>query len=486
LFLGIMLLAKFNLGFRLFPTSEKPMILINIELPVGANIWATQKVAQDVEKKLNKTPEIKHLAMNIGKGNPRIYYNEIPRNESANYAQAFVLLHEMSTKQKKALIDRLREQFVAYPNAKIEVKDFEQGPPLEAPIAYRIFGENLDTLRVVAAQVKNILASHPGAIYTDNPLAVQPTDLRVHINKEKAGLMGVNISDIDRTVRMGIAGLNIGKFRDDQGDDHNINVSIPKENKLPDLEVFNKLYVNNVMGTAIPLRQLADIKFESSPNQIRHFNKDRFVSISTFLKSGYNTAQVNAEIKQKLDAYKFPKGFYYGVSGEEENAKRSFGGLGVIITITIFGMIAILILEFGSLKSTIIVLSVIPLGVVGAILALFIAGETLSFVAVIGFITLIGIEVKNSLLLVDFTNQLRQDGMPLEEAIREAGEVRFVPILLTSLTAIGGLVPLVIEYSDLYSPLAIVLIGGITSSTLLARLVTPVMYKLMPPSVEVN
>jgi multidrug efflux pump subunit AcrB len=146
-------------------------------------------------------------------------------------------------------------------------------------------------------------------------------------------------------------------------------------------------------------------------------------------------------------------------------------------------MIAILILEFRNFKSTLIVLSVIPLGIVGAILMLLLWGETLSFTAVIGFIALVGIEVKNSLLLVDFTNQLREEGFGLEEAIREAGEVRFVPIVLTSLTAIGGLVPLVIEYSELYSPLALVLIGGIISSTLLARLVTPVMYKLLPPTI---
>lgn len=147
-------------------------------------------------------------------------------------------------------------------------------------------------------------------------------------------------------------------------------------------------------------------------------------------------------------------------------------------------MIAILILEFRNFKSTLIVLSVIPLGIVGAIVGLLIAGENLSFTAVIGFIALIGIEIKNSLLLVDFTNQLREDGMELDEAIHQAGEIRFVPILLTSFTAIGGLIPLIIEYSDLYSPLAIVLIGGITSSTLLARLVTPVMYKLLPPTIH--
>ncbi len=483
LFFLVMLLAKFTIGFRLFPTSEKPMALVNIEMPVGTNLWATEKVARYVESELKNESRIKNIAMNVGKGNPRIYYNEIPRNESANYAQAFLMLNEISTKGKKKLIDELREKFMSYPNAKIEVKDFEQGPPLEAPIQYRIFGDNLDTLRTVATQVKNIMAAHPGAIYTQNPLEVQPTDLRVKVNKEKAGLLGVNISDINRAVRMGVAGLNLSKFRDENGDEHNINISLPRTGKNPDFEVFNKLFINNALGTAIPLKQLAEVNFESSPNQIRHLDKDRFVPVSTFLRTGYNTSKVNNELKEKLNKFKFPKGFYYTSAGEEENAKKSFGGLGVIITITIFGMIAILILEFGNLKSTIIVLSVIPLGIVGAILALILAKETLSFVAVIGFIALIGIEVKNSLLLVDYTNQLREQGMGLEEAIHEAGETRFVPILLTSFTAIGGLIPLVIEYSDLYSPLALVLIGGITSSTLLARLVTPVMYKLMPPKI---
>jgi multidrug efflux pump subunit AcrB len=127
---------------------------------------------------------------------------------------------------------------------------------------------------------------------------------------------------------------------------------------------------------------------------------------------------------------------------------------------------------------------VIPLGIAGGILALLFAGQTLSFTATIGFAALIGIEVKTSILLVDLTNQLRRQGMGLEEAIRKAGEVRFLPIVLTSMTAIGGLLPLAVQGSAMYAPLAWVIIGGLVSSTLLARIVTPVMYKLVAPSVE--
>jgi multidrug efflux pump subunit AcrB len=143
----------------------------------------------------------------------------------------------------------------------------------------------------------------------------------------------------------------------------------------------------------------------------------------------------------------------------------------------------VLILEFGTFKSTLIVLSVIPLGIVGALLALWFTGTPLSFVATVGLIALAGIEVKNTILLVDFTNQLRAEGMPMEQAIREAGEVRFLPIILTTLTAIGGLIPIAISTNPLISPLAIVMIGGLISSTLLSRIVTPVVYKLIPPRI---
>jgi len=180
---------------------------------------------------------------------------------------------------------------------------------------------------------------------------------------------------------------------------------------------------------------------------------------------------------------KLPAGYHFEMGGEVESKNESFGGFGTIILVTIFFFIAVLILEFVTFKSTLIVLSVIPLGIVGALLALWVTGTPLSFVATVGLIALAGIEVKNTILLVDFTNQLRADGMPLEEAIREAGEVRFLPIILTTFTAIGGLIPIAASINPLISPLAIVMIGGLISSTLLSRIVTPVVYKLIPPRV---
>lgn len=484
LFVGSLLLFPV-VGFSLFPKSEKPQFLVNVETPNGTSLEETDRVARFVESELKKEGEIRYYTTNVGKGNPRIYYNVVARAESTNFAQFFVQLEDMKPEHKTQLIDKLRAKFFLYPNAKIEVKDFEQGPPLEAPVAIRIFGENLDSLRGLSLKVEQILNKTPGTIYVNNPLSSQQTDLHIKINKGKAGLLGVPVSDIDRTIRLGIAGLNIAKFSPGEGEDEiSINVTLKKD-KLAKYDVFDKLFVNAVNGQAIPLKQLASVEFETSPNLIRHYDKARYATVTSFVKSGFLYENVNNEVIKVLDAFPFPKGYHYVAAGELENKKESFGGISTIILITIFGFIAVLVLEFGTFKSTLIVLSVIPLGIIGAILMLFFTGNPLSFVAIIGLIALMGIEVKNSILLVDFTNQLRERGVPLQEAIEKAGEIRFVPIVLTSLTAIGGLIPLATEGNPLYSPLALVLIGGLISSTLLSRLVTPIMYKLLPPAIEV-
>lgn len=472
-------------GFSLFPKSEKPMFMVNVETPLGTNLYATDSVALFVEHELKQHPQITSFFTNVGKGNPRIYYNIAPKNESSNYAQFFIRTKHLSMTELEEMIDSLRMKFHGYPNAKIEVKQFEQGPPVEAPIAMRIFGENLDTLRALAFKVEDIMKQTDGTIYITNPLLSQKTDLQIAINKDKAGLLGIPVAEIDRTVRLGITGLNIGTYRDEKGDEHQINVVLPKEGKHPSIDQFDKVYVSSVAGNLIPLRQLATIEMNTSVPTIKHYNKNRYITVTSYVKTGYNTGEVTNQIIDQMDALNLPADYSYQAAGEVESSQESFAGLGTIIIITIFGILGILLLEFGTFKSTFIVLSVIPLGVIGAVFTLLLVGKTLSFVAVVGLIALIGIEVKNSILLVDFTNYLRERGVELNKAIEQAGETRFVPIILTTLTAIGGLTPLVLEDAPLYAPLAWVLIGGLISSTLLTRLVTPVLYKLLAPKVEV-
>lgn len=472
------------IGFSLFPPSEKPQFMINITAPTQSNLLYTNSIAKQIEQTLKKEPLVKYFATNVGKGNPRIYYNVIPREEQSDFAQVFVQLgEETNPKEKQALMEKFRKAWTPYPGAKVEVKDFEQGPPVVAPVEVRIFGDDLDTLRQLASRVEKMLHKTPGTMYIDNPVDLLKSDIRVAIQPEKAQQLGIPFVQIDRTVRLAVAGLTLGKYTDDNTNDYNILLTRAKEGR-PTLDVFSNLYVNNLQGKAIPLSQVADLKMETSPVHINHQEKRRVVSVKAFVQQGFLVDRVITDVIGRMDAMALPVGYSYEMGGEVESRQQSFGGFQNIIIVTVFLFIAVLILEFGTFKSTLIILSVIPLGIVGAAIALWITGNSLSFVAIIGLIALAGIEVKNTILLVDFTNQLRAQGKDLETAIREAGEVRFLPIVLTSLTAIGGLIPIAISNNPLISPLAIVLIGGLISSTLLSRIVTPVVYKLIPPKIK--
>lgn len=489
--IGIILFVFFTslqlipiIGFSLFPASEKPQFLIRITPPAQVNIKNTDTISNFIEKELDKISDIQFYATNVGMGNPQIYYNEVRSIKKPNFAEIFVqLAPATSVKRKLFLIDSLRNEWSPFHGAKVQINNFEQGPPVVAPVEVRLLGDNLDSLRSLSFQIENLIKSVPGTIYVNNPVSNLQTDLRVNINKEKAAMLGISAISIDKTLRLALAGIPIGIMSDDDGEDYQI--LIKKKEDIPlNLEVFNTLFVENVKGRAIPLTQFAHLELESSPLSINHLDKTRMVSISAFVSKGYLNDKVIKMVMEKMDRFSMPSGYTYMMGGEYETRQESFSGFTVIIILTIFLFIGILLLEFKTFKSTIIVLSVIPLGMVGALSALWFTGNSLSFVAVVGLIALAGIEIKNTILLVDFTNQLREEGKPLDVAIREAGEIRFLPIILTSLTAIGGLIPIALSTNPLISPLAIVLIGGLISSTLLSRIFTPVIYKLIPPKME--
>ena len=378
------------------------------------------------------------------------------------------------------MLDTLRQELAQYPGARLEVKEFENGPPIDAPIALRIQGTDLDTLQRIAGEVEALVAATPGTRYVVNPVRRPRTDLHVAIDRGKAGLLGVATIDVDRAVRMGLAGLEAGEVREADGSARPILVRLPHDG-LPKPSALERIWIPASSGGAVPLAQVATVDFSSSPAEIQRYQARRTVTVSSDVQTGENVGRVTDRVLAALGDVALPPGYDIVPAGELESRSESFGGLGGAIAVAVFGILGILVLEFGTFKSTLIVASVIPLGMIGGIGALFLTGNTLSFTATIGFVALIGIEIKTTILLVDFTNQLRRDGVPLREAVMQAGEVRFLPIVLTACTAIGGLLPVALQGTGLYAPLAWVIIGGLVSSTLLARLVTPVLYVMLEP-----
>ena len=474
------------IGTSVFPAADVPQFLIRVEGEDGASMADTDRALRFIEAELRQHDEIRQWFTNVGHSQPFIYYNTFPRGTSADLGEVLVELKEFDPRRSPQLFDELRQKFNGYPGARITVKQYENGPPVEAPVAIRISGPELDTLRRLAGELETLMRSQPGLRDISNPVRRLRTDLSLGIDSTKAALLGVAPVEADRTVRLAVAGQPAGQFRSPDGEEYPIMLRLPIEERAT-LSLLPQIRVNTVTGQQVPLAQIAAPHFETAPNVVNRRDRERLVTVSAFTETGFTTSKVTRELLQRMDReFRLPPGYKITVAGEVEARQEAFGGIGTAFLVAAFGILAVLVLEFGSFRSTLIVATVIPLGVTGALLALLVTGYTLSFTGLIGLLALLGIEIKNSILLVDFTNQLRAEGKGLDEAIEEAGEVRFFPILLTSATAIGGLMPLAIQGSELYSPLAIVIIGGLLSSTLLARLVTPAVYKMLPPEVKLR
>jgi multidrug efflux pump subunit AcrB len=304
------------------------------------------------------------------------------------------------------------------------------------------------------------------------------SDLRILINKDKAGMLGVPLHEIQKSIRMAMVGVSTGIFTDDNGKEFDITVTLAGKKKKA-MDDLDKIYVSSLSGAQIPLKQLTIVEMQTSPLLIEHYERERSVTVRANVLPGYLTDKVTRKVLERLDQVKLPVDYRYEPFGEYASRQETFGNMNTAIIITLFVILLILILEFHTVKGALIVASSIPLGIIGSILLLLITGYSFSFTAFIGMISLIGIEVKNSIILVDYANQLREKGKDLDEAIQTAGKIRFIPIILTTLTAIGGLMPLAIQGSEFFSPLAITIIGGLISSTIFTRVVTPVLYKLI-------
>jgi len=465
-------------GVSFFPKAEKPQLIINVDTPEGSNLARTDEVARTVEAVLENRNEISMRVTNVGRGNPTIHYNILSMDRSPHHAQIYLELKRYEPKLMLQLISDLRQEFDAFPGVQIEVKELEQGPPVEAPVAIKVLGENLDTLRAIAADVENIFLENRGTYNVHNPQKYVKTDLHVRINRAKAGMLGIAIVEIDRTIRAAIAGMTASSYRDEEGKEYDIVVRLPFENKLRPSD-FQRIYVTSLAGAPVPLSQVAELTFKTVPKQIDHYNFDRTITITADVERGFSTDKVTKEIITQLEELSWPAGYHYYVAGEMESQQESFGGMGRAIIIALIAIFAVLVLQFRSFAQPLIVFTAIPLAVIGSIFALLITGNTFSFTAFVGLTSLVGIVVNNSIILVDYTNKLRAQKKSILEALMEAGPVRFVPIVLTTSTTVFGLLPLTLKGGTLWGPMGWTIIGGLMVSTFLTLIVVPVLYRIL-------
>jgi len=466
------------LGFSLFPDADASYFRVKIDAEQGTSLDETQRIVRKVSDILAKEPTIEVRAENVGRFNPSVFYNSFETVETTTEGEVLAVMDKWHGRESREMVDRLRKQFEEISGARVKLVLFQNGAPINAPVEFRVVGPDLDMLKSLAAKVQAVLHETPGTRDIVNPVANDRIDLDMQIDDAKAALLDIPAGSPRRTIRLALSGERAGTFRDSEGDSYPVTVRLPLDGTQP-VSALDSIYLASRSGAPVALGEITDPELVAVPPLIKRRNLERTVEITAQTQEGALASKVTADAKTRMEKIDLPPGYSIRVGGEAEKINDTFSGFGPVILIALFIIFGILVAEFGEFREALVVAGVIPLGTFGGFLALLVTGNSLSFLAVIGFVALIGIEIKNSILLVDFTTQLRARGLALREAIEQAGEVRFLPVLLTSVTAIGGLLPLAIFGGNLYGPLAIVLIGGLISSTLLSRIVTPAMYLLV-------
>jgi multidrug efflux pump subunit AcrB len=468
------------IGVSFFPDAEKPQFLVNVTTSEGTTFDATDGAVRRVEAWLRDRDDVKRYAANTGRDNPIVYYNVIPRREKANVGQ--ILVEAASVGDVPRMAADVRKAFDDSPGLTVEPVVFKNGPPVEAPIAIKVIGPDLATLERLAGETADLLRRTDGTLNVNNPLDEPKTDLHVDVDRDAAALHGIRLVDVDRTVRAALAGEAVATYRDDAGDEYDVVLTLDRPtDRRARVDDLDRVSVTATTGATVPLRQIADIRLKPVPVRIDRFDTERAVTVTADVdtRAGYSAVAVTQSVTADLDDRDWPDAYRYFVGGELEAQEDSFASLLPALLGAILGILAVLVLQFDSYRQPFIIFTAIPLSVIGAFPALLLTGYTFSFTAFIGFTSLVGIVVNNSTLLVDYANQLRDAGHSVLDAVQIASETRFTPIVLTTLTTIGGLLPLTLSGSSLWSPLGWVIIGGLIVSTGLTLLVVPVLYRLL-------
>jgi CzcA family heavy metal efflux pump len=478
-----LILFKF-VGTEFFPQTDEGQFTITVRLPVGTRIEETEKFVEKIEAIIKKNvPEAKTVISDIGVPNGKTG-SLFGRNSGSHAANISVDLVEDRDRSVFQIIKDLRPKLASLPGGQIYITEggflsFLLNFGSTAPIDIIIYGEDFDKANTLAQEISNIVTSTPGATDVQISRELNLPELRIHINRDKAGALGINVEQISNTIATAISGTVASIYTDpENGNQYNMLVRLSESdrNKIDDIK---SLTVQNPQGQLIKLGDLVTLELAKAPIQIDRRNQERIVEVTANV-NGRDLGSVSKDISAKLANVKVPTGFQVEQSGNVEQQNKTFNNLGLALILAIILVYMVMASQFQSLIDPFIIMFTVPLGMVGVIWALFLTDTTLSVTSFEGVIVMIGIVVSNGILLVDYTNKLRKAGLELHEAVIKAGRTRLKPILMTTLATVLGLIPLALgiggEKSQ--SPLAIAVIGGLSLSTFLTLLFIPTLYTI--------
>ena len=467
-----------QLGLQFFPKAEKNTFVIEVTLPQGTNMDATLHLVERIEKRLRKEDQVGDVMAYVGGNGPRIYYNiNFIQTKEANRAQLLVTVKPgLKDQGTSAIIQKLRPEFSQIPGAKIDLQELEQGPPVGAPIAIKIRGDDLDVLKNLALQYRTILETTPGAVDIRDDASLSIPQIRITVDPDRARMLELTNASIAQAIRTAIYGTTAGTII--LGDEEvDIIVSLD-ENARDNLETFDEIYLKSMKGVKIPLKQVARISLLSDIGAITRENLTRTVTVRSNVQ-GTLTENVVDVLKAKAASLTVPAGYLVEYEGETKERTESFTSLGWAMMAAFMMVYIVLVAQFNSFKQPFIIALSLPFGLVGAVVGLWVMGYPFGFMAFLGVVSLTGIVVNDAIVLIDFINVMRKKEQDVIKAVIEAGKIRFRPVILTTVSTIGGLLPLAIRGGSLWGPMGNVIIFGLSLATILTLLIVPVVYVVL-------
>lgn len=473
--------AAYSNGTAFMPEMDSTQMSVSVLLEDSATLKETAEVTDQVVEKILSIDDVTDVGAMTSSG--ASVMGMMGGGGSENAATVYVVTREnkkMSNDEMAAEILRLTADLPA--EIIVETSSMDMSALGGSGISVQVRGRDLDTLRRIAREVAAIMESVEGTKNVSDGLAESGTELRIHVKKEEAVKYGLTVAQVFAQVMAKVADANASTVLSGSDQDYSVYVSNDADEQLT-RDLLKEIELSgtgeNQAPVKVKLSEIADFEDEKSLDSINRVDQSRYISVSAEIAEGYNVGQVASALNNKMKDYQVPEGYRLVYSGENETINDAMGQLFLMLLLAVVFMYLIMVAQFQSLLSPFIIMFTIPLAFTGGFLGLYVTGSEISVIAMIGFIMLSGIIVNNGIVIIDYMNQLRAEGMERREAILTAGKTRMRPVLMTALTTILALSTMVFSNdmgSAMGKPMALVTIGGLLYGTVLTLIVIPCIY----------
>tara|TARA_B100000745_G_scaffold187366_2_gene122883 strand:+ start:35928 stop:39077 length:3150 start_codon:yes stop_codon:yes gene_type:complete len=476
-------------GVIFFEDSNSDWMFVEIELPTGTILERTDLEAYKAEEILYTIPEATSFATTVGRTSA--FADPFAgASGSARFANIFITLDENRKRETTEIVDDIREKMKVIQSATIRVDQLSDGPPSLAPVTITLAGESLADLDQSSLLVEDILEEIPGTTDITSSVKNNTNEIVLNINRAEVVAQGVSIAAIASNLRAALYGEEATEIKQ-LGDDIDIvtRLSLDGENgadifatNATTIDALSQIEVAAPGGDTLPLSSFVTAEVKPSRATISHKDGSRIATVSSRLTQEGNALEVSREFEKRIEAAPMPEGVAVSIGGESEDIDQSFRDMFTALVIGVVSMFAILVLQFNSFRYALYVLAIVPLSLIGVFSGLMITGSPLSFPSIMGFIALSGIVVNNSIILVDtINNERRRYGASktINEIVADASASRLRPVILTALTTVIGMVPLLFA-AALWVPLAYAIMFGLAFATIITLLLVPSIYARWP------